>query len=161
QVLLLRVLEEVRDAVLDAVELLDRDLGVLDVLDRGRVLAHLLDEALGGGDGVADLVRDRRRQLVHAGLLLGLHRGALAAQLALGVPSEVARAPRGLAPEPLGPAAVPVVGPGHAATLPVLERPPEATVEVAEGTEGEAEHGVTRPASGRPLPSRSRPCVRQ
>ena len=91
-VLLLGVLEEVRDAALDAVELVERDLRVLDVLDRRRVLAHLLDEALGGRDGVADLVRDGRRELVDARLLLGLHGGLLAPHLALDGRIEVALA---------------------------------------------------------------------
>src|SRR5437899_3217589 len=49
-VLLLGELEEVRDPVLDTLELIERDLGVLDVLDRGRILAHLLDKALRRGD---------------------------------------------------------------------------------------------------------------
>ena len=69
--------------MLHALELLERDLGVFDVLDRRRVLAHLLDEALGRGDGIPDLVRDARGQLVDARLLLGLHGGALASELAL------------------------------------------------------------------------------
>ncbi len=89
-VLLLGVLEEVRDAPLDAVELVERDLGVLDVLDRVRVLAHLLHQALGGGDRVADLVRDRRRELVDARLLLGRHHRLLAPHLALDGRLEVA-----------------------------------------------------------------------
>ena len=49
-VLFLGEAQQVRDAALDAVELVERHLGVLDVLHRGRVLAHLLDQALGGGD---------------------------------------------------------------------------------------------------------------
>jgi len=59
------------------------------------------------------------------------------------VPREVASAPLGLPLEPLGPLAVPVVAPGHAAALLVLEGAPEATVERAEG---EAEHDLTLPA---------------
>src|SRR5437867_2573206 len=51
-----------------------------------------------------------------------------------------AREPLGRALEPLGPLTVPVVVPGHAAALLVLDGAPEATVE---GTEGEAEHGLT------------------
>src|SRR5438034_678752 len=52
----------------------------------------------------------------------------------------VARSRLGMALEPLGPLTVPVVVPGHAAALLVLDGAPEATVE---GTEGEAEHGLT------------------
>ena len=55
-----------------------------------RVLAHLLHQALGRGDRVADLVRDGRRQLVDAGLLLGLHHHLLAPHLALDGRLEVA-----------------------------------------------------------------------
>jgi hypothetical protein len=43
-----------------------------------RILAHLLHEALGGGDRVADLVRDGRGEVRDVGLLLGLHRFLLA-----------------------------------------------------------------------------------
>ena len=60
--------------------------------DRGRVLPHLLHQALGRGDRVADLVRDGRRQLVDAGLLLGLHHHLLAPHLALDRRLEVALA---------------------------------------------------------------------
>jgi hypothetical protein len=72
-VLFLGEAQQVRDAPLDAVELVDRHLGILDVLDRARVLTHLLHEALRRRDRVADLVRDGRREIVDAGLFLRLH----------------------------------------------------------------------------------------
>ena len=62
--LLAREAQQVRDGALDAVELLERHLRVLDVLARRRILAHLLHQALRRRDRVADLVRDRGRELL-------------------------------------------------------------------------------------------------
>ena len=56
--------QQVGDAALDALELCQCDPRVLHVLARGRVLSHLLHQALGSRDGVADLVRDARRELL-------------------------------------------------------------------------------------------------
>ena len=86
-----REAQQVRDGALDAVQLLERHPRVLDVLGRGGILLHLLDQALGGRDRVADLVRDgsrerlhRTRVLAHHLLALALERGAhLAADLAI------------------------------------------------------------------------------
>jgi hypothetical protein len=83
----------VRDRALDAVELLERHLRVLDVLLRRRVLAHLLHQALGRRDRIADLVGDRGGELLeraHVAFLEGAalgRRGALhlARDLALDV----------------------------------------------------------------------------
>ena len=72
-----------RDPALDPVELPERHLGVLHVLDRGGILSHLLHQAFGGGDGIPDLVRDGGGEFVDARLLLRLHGRALAAELPL------------------------------------------------------------------------------
>src|SRR5262249_29922278 len=53
--------------------------------------ANRRKQAVRGGDRIADLVGDRRRQLVEARLLLGLHGRLLALQLALDGGIEVAR----------------------------------------------------------------------
>src|SRR5205823_1763033 len=97
------------ERVEDAVELLGRDAAAVVAHPDGGEAVAVLDEqvdapslgnrrervdgvvddvgehlaALRGGDRVPDLVRDAGGQLVDARLLLGLHRGALAAQLAI------------------------------------------------------------------------------
>ena len=105
-----------------------------------------VEAGLGGGAaaGPAErLLLGRERLLVLAAARPAPGLAGEAARLVLGVPREVAGAPLGLALEPLGPLAVPVVVPAHAAPLLVLEGAPEATVE---GAEGEAEHDLTLPA---------------
>ena len=76
--LLARVAQQVGDRLLDPVELLQGDVRVLDVLGRAGILAELLHQALGRGDRVADLVRDRRRQLLERAQLLVLEHDPLA-----------------------------------------------------------------------------------
>ena len=58
-----RVAQEMRDRTLHAVELFERDARVLDVLRGRRILAHLRDQAPRRRDRIANLVRDRRREL--------------------------------------------------------------------------------------------------
>src|SRR5262249_60243751 len=74
--LLAREAQEMRDRALDALELGERHARVLDVLRAARVLLHLLHQALRGGDRVADLVRDRRRELLERARVAGLQRPA-------------------------------------------------------------------------------------
>ena len=68
-----------RDRAFYPVELFERHAGVLDVVAGGRVLSHLLHEALGRRDRVADLVRDRCREVLERALVTGLGRAPLLA----------------------------------------------------------------------------------
>ena len=81
QLLVAREAQQVRDRALDARELLERDARVLDVLRRARLLLHLLHQALGGGDRVADLVGDARGELLHRVGVHALERLALAREV--------------------------------------------------------------------------------
>ena len=54
--------------------IVERDLGVFDVFTGGGILAHLLDEALGGGDGIADFMREGGGQLIERVLFLAVQR---------------------------------------------------------------------------------------
>ena len=94
QILFARIAQEVRHRALDAVELFERDLRIADVLGRGRVLAHLLHEALRRGDRVADLVRDLRGEILERAHVPAFERAALArdarGDLALHLPLHLA-----------------------------------------------------------------------
>jgi hypothetical protein len=81
--LVAREAQQVGDRALDAVELFQRDLGVADVLPGLEVLAHLLHQALGRRDRVADLVGDRGRELFQGGHVLALQLTPLVADVAL------------------------------------------------------------------------------
>ena len=66
-----------RDRTLDAVQLPQGDLRVLDVFTGTRVFAHLLHQALGRRDRVADLVGNRGRELLHRTRVSSLESAAL------------------------------------------------------------------------------------
>src|SRR5262245_42242214 len=77
RVLLASEAQEVRDRALDALELGQGDARVLDVLRRARVLLHLLHQALGGRDRVADLVGDAGGELLERARVPALELRAL------------------------------------------------------------------------------------
>src|SRR5881396_255389 len=76
EVLAAREAQQRGDLPLDALELA-QDEAVLDGEGGGGLARELLREAPGGGHGVADLVRDARRQLADGGELLGVRERAL------------------------------------------------------------------------------------
>ena len=83
ELLVPREAKQVRDRALDALKLLQGNARIFDVLTRRRILFHLLDQALGRGDGIADFVGDRGRELLHAAGVLALESLPLARELGM------------------------------------------------------------------------------
>ena len=82
--------QQVCDRTLDPIELFERDPGVADALVGGRVLAHLLHQTLGRRDRIADLVGDRRGELVQRARVLVLEIAAFAQGAALHLERDLA-----------------------------------------------------------------------